>query len=139
MRNINTQQARKQRKARFNVDLHQRQKFVHAHLSPELRKKYGFRNVQLRKGDKVKVMRGQFRKKESKVDRVDLKHETIFLVDLDVIKKDGTKVQFPLKPSNLMITSLELGDKKRKAKLESKSKESKATDKKVVAKPEDKK
>lgn len=70
---------------------------------------------------------------------MDLKHETIFLVDLDVIKKDGTKVQFPLKPSNLMITSLELGDKKRKAKLESKSKESKATDKKVVAKPEDKK
>jgi len=63
MRNINTQQARKQRKARFNVDLHQRQKFVHAHLSPELRKKYGFRNVQLRKGDKVKVMRGSFVRK----------------------------------------------------------------------------
>ena len=94
MRNTNTQQARKQRKNRYNADLHVKQKFVHVHLSPELRKKYGFRNVQLRKGDKVKVCRGQYSKKEAKVDRIDLKHETIFLEGLEIIKKDGTKVPF---------------------------------------------
>ena len=142
MRNTNTQQARKQRKNRYNADLHVKQKFVHVHLSPELRKKYGFRNVQLRKGDKVKVCRGQYSKKEAKVDRIDLKHETIFLEGLEIIKKDGTKVPSPLKPSNLMITSLELGDKKRKAKLESKSKQDKvgkAAKEKVAVKTEDKK
>ena len=142
MRNTNTQQARKQRKSRYNADLHEQQKFVHVHLSPELRKKYGFRNVQLRKGDKIKVCRGQFRKKETKVDRVDLKRETVFLEGVETIKKDGTKVPSPFKPSNLMIISLELGDKKRKAKLESKSKqgkESKTAEKKAVTKTEDKK
>lgn len=142
MRNNNTQQARKQRKIRYNANLHEQQKFVHVHLCPELRKKYGFRNVQLRKGDKVKVCRGQYRKKEAKVDRIDLKRETVFLEGIEIIKKDGTKIPSSFKPSNLMITTLELGDKKRKAKLESKSnqgKESKAAEKRVANKTEDKK
>ncbi len=122
-------QARKQRKARANASLHTKQKFVSAHLSSELRKKHSRRSIQLKKGDKVKVLRGQFKKKEDLVEKVDLKREKIYVKGVELVKKDGSKVAYPLNASNLMITSLELSDKKRKAKLSGK-KTAKAEEKK---------
>lgn len=119
-----TVQARKQRKARYSADLHQMQKFMHVHLSKELRDKYGKRNVQLRKGDKVKVLRGQFKSKEVTVEKIDLKRQIVNLTGLEFNKKDGTKSSHSFKPSNLMIISLELSDKKRKAKLSKSNKTS---------------
>ena len=66
-------QVKKQRNYRHNAPLHIKQKFVHAHLSKELRQKYQKRNVGLRKSDKVKIMRGQFKGKIGAVERIDLK------------------------------------------------------------------
>jgi len=109
----------KQRKYRYNAPLHVRQKLVHVHLCAELRKKYGTRNVQVRVGDKVKILRGQFVKKEGKVERVNLKRERIYVSGAENIKKDGTKLPAQLHPSNLMIIDLNLEDKKRKQKLDS--------------------
>ena len=37
---------------------------------------------------------------------------------VDYVKKNGSKVVFGLRPSNVMILELQLSDKKRKAKLE---------------------
>jgi hypothetical protein len=37
------------------------------------------------------------------------------------VKKDGTKVQFPISPSNLLLVDLNLDDKKRKRKLTGKT------------------
>ncbi|MFH1682394.1 MAG: 50S ribosomal protein L24 [Candidatus Woesearchaeota archaeon] len=113
-------QPRKQRKYRYEAPLHVRQKFMNVHLSPELRKKHNKRNVQLRKEDKVKVLTGQFKKKEGKVERIDLKREKVFITGMEKIKKDGTKLLVGMRPSNLMITELRLEDKKRKQKLEPK-------------------
>lgn len=115
-------QVRKQRKYSYNAPLHLRQKKAHVHLSPALRQKYGFRNIQVRKGDKVKVLRGSHHKKEGKVERVILKQNRVFITGVETIKKDGTKVLFPLLPSKLMIMELDLNDKMRKQKLESKQK-----------------
>ena len=56
-------QPRKQRKYIHNSPLHIKQKLAHVHLSADLRKKHGLRNVQIRKGDKVRVLRGQHTKK----------------------------------------------------------------------------
>ena len=108
-------QARKQRKFRYNAPLHVRQKLVHVHLSPELRQKQGTRAMQVRKGDKVKVLRGKFRKQEGKVERVELKRERVFVTGMDYTKKNGTKILVPLRPSNLMIVVLDMADKRRKA------------------------
>ncbi|MBI2662512.1 50S ribosomal protein L24 [Candidatus Woesearchaeota archaeon] len=136
-------QARKQRKYRFNAPLHIKQKFMHVHLSKELRAKHGTRAIQLRKGDKVKVTRGQYNKKEGKVDHINLKRERVYIVGLEMIKKSGSKVQLPFHPSNLVIVDLELsGDKYRKEKLENihksvNKKEDKAA-KKVVSAGSDK-
>lgn len=113
-------QPRKQRIFRYNAPLHVRQKMVHVHLSPELRQKYSRRNIQLKKGDKVRLLRGQFAKKEGIVNKISLKHEAVFVAGIEQVKANGGKVPFPLHPSNLMITNLSLDDKQRKLKLESK-------------------
>lgn len=112
----------KQRLYRYNAPLHIQQKFMHTHLSKELRQKYGVRNLQLRVGDKIKILRGQFAKKEGKVERISLKRERVIVTGIENIKKDGTKLPFPLHPSNLIIVDLNLEDKKRKNKLSSNKK-----------------
>jgi len=112
----------KQRKYKYNAPLHLKQKMLHVHLSSLLRQKYGLRNIQLRTGDKVKVLRGQYKKKEGKVSKINLKREKIYVTGVEYLKKDGTKLPFALSPSHLIIQELELSDKLRKAKLESKKK-----------------
>jgi large subunit ribosomal protein L24 len=106
-------QPRKQRKYRFNAPLHIKQKFVNAHLSKDLRKKYSRRSLGLRMGDTVRVNRGQFKKKEGKVEEVNLKKTRIYISGIEIVKKDGTKARFPLHPSNLTITELNSDDKLR--------------------------
>lgn len=93
---------------------------MHTHLSKELRKKYSKRAIRLRTGDIVKVLRGQFRGKTGKVERLNLKKSKAYVENIQQIRKDGTKSFYPINPSNLMITSLDLVDKKRKNKLEGK-------------------
>ena len=107
-------QPRKQRKFRFNAPLHIRQKFVRAHLSKELMKKYGRRSCSLKTGDKIKVLRGSFKGKVGKVERIDLKKSKIYITGIESVKKEGTKYLIPLEPTNLMVTELNLDDKKRK-------------------------
>ena len=108
-----SKQPRKQRKRIYRAKLHQKHKFLHATLSPELRKKYGKRAVRVVKGDTVKVMRGDFKGHEGKVERVDMKKLVIYVEGVTVAKADGTEVLRPVYPSNVMITKLNLDDKKR--------------------------
>ena len=106
-------QPRKQRKYRYNAPLHARHKFLNAHLSKELSKKYGKRSVPIRKDDEVLIMRGNFAKKKGKVLEVNLKRSRITIENINRTKKDGTKVNVYLNPSNLMIQTLNLDDVKR--------------------------
>ena len=85
-------QVRKQRKYKFNAPLHIKQKFMASNLTKELRKKMGKRNVEVRKGDIVKVMRGKLAGKSGKVANVDLKRERVTIEGLQNQKKDGTKI-----------------------------------------------
>lgn len=117
---IRSKQPRKQRKYRYNAPEHIKKKFVSANLSKELREKYNKRNFPLVKGDKVKVMRGQFKGKAGEVEKVDMSKLKIIIQGIENIKKDGTKVNYPIDPSNIMITDLKLDDKKRKASLDRK-------------------
>jgi large subunit ribosomal protein L24 len=111
-------QPRKQRKFRYNAPLHVRQRFVSVNLSPELRKRFGTRSMQVRKGDEIRVVRGDMKKKTGVVDRVDVNKSRIYVEELKVKKVDGSEVHRPMQPSNLMITKLKLDDKKRQAILE---------------------
>jgi len=110
---LSSKQKRKQRKYRANAPLHLKHKFLNAHLSKELRKKHGKRNIPIRKGDEVLIMRGSFRKKKTKVTLVDHKKSRVALENIQRSKKDGAKVNVYFHPSNLQIITLNLDDKKR--------------------------
>lgn len=108
-----SRQPRKQRKYRYNAPLHLKHRFLNAHLSAELRKKYGKRSAPIRKGDEVLVMRGSFKSKKAPVSKVILKRSKVSLENINRTKKDGTKINVYFSPSNLMIQSLSLDDKER--------------------------
>ena len=105
-------QPRKQRKYRAKAPLHIIGEFMNVNLAKPLRAKYG-RNERLRKGDKIKVMRGKFAKKEGKVSSISLKFGKVYVEGISMKKKDGSNVNVPLKPSKLQITELNLEDKRR--------------------------
>jgi large subunit ribosomal protein L24 len=115
---VTSKQPRKQRKARIDAPLHVRQKYLHAPLEKKLANKYKRRRVQIRKGDTVKVLRGDSRNHEGKVANVNLKDESIEVDGVTVHKADGSEVARPLHPSNVVITRLDLKDKLRASKLE---------------------
>ena len=112
---IRSKQPRKQRKYSYNAPLHIKGRFMAAHLSKELMKKYNRRSIKVRKGDKVTILRGQLRKKNNRIERIDLKETKVYIAGVEMIKKDGTKVMYPIHPSNLVVTELNLDDKKRVA------------------------
>ena len=91
---------------------------ISSHLSKELRQQYKKRSLSLRKGDEVKVMRGEFKGVLGKVVRIDTKKYKVYV---DTVKKKrsiGTEYLVPLSPSNLMIVKLNLDDKYRMKILE---------------------
>ena len=112
-----SKQPRKQRKARYNAPLHVRHKFMSAPLSEELQGKYGKGSFPVRKGDTVRVMRGDDKGKEGKVRSVDLKKGQITMEGVVVARSDLSEVPRPINPSNVVITKLELKDKLREAAL----------------------
>ena len=114
---IKSRQPRKQRKYRYHAPLHIRQKLVSAHLDKKIRGSYGKRSLPIRKGDEVIVLRGEFKKKKGNVTRVDLKKLKIFIDNIKRKKVSGQEFEIPIDPSNVMITSLNLGDKMRKKSL----------------------
>ena len=113
-------QRRKQRKFRFNALAHIRHKFLGVALSDDLWKKYGRRNIPIRKGDKVKVLTGEFKGKVGKVNNVDSKSCKVLIDGIDVVKKEGAKKLVGIHTSNLLITELFLDDRKRVKSLEKK-------------------
>ncbi len=110
-------QPRKQRKMRYDAPKHRRQKMMKAHLSTALYEKYGMRNLVVRKGDVVRVMRGKFKGHEGKVVEVNLKKMKIAVEGVTIRRTDNKSVQFWLDPSNVEIIKLDLSDPKRKDKV----------------------
>ncbi|MCX8198145.1 MAG: 50S ribosomal protein L24 [Candidatus Micrarchaeota archaeon] len=98
-------QPRKQRKFRHSAPMHIRKKMVSAHLSKELRAKLGTarRSMILRKGDKVKVARGEKRGHIGKVLEVDLKSMKAYVEGLVKRNAKGIEKLIPIDPSNLLI------------------------------------
>jgi large subunit ribosomal protein L24 len=115
-------QPRKQRKFRYNAPANIKRKFLTVNLAKDIREKHGARNAKIRKGDKVKVLRGNFSSKTGTVDRVDLANLKIFVTGIEVSKRDGSKAKVALNPTNLQIVELKLDDKFRKQKFSLKKK-----------------
>lgn len=131
-------QPRKQRKFLYTAPLHVRRKKLSAHLSKELRNQYKRRALPVRKGDEIKIMRGDNVGKTGKVSRVDSKDYKVYIEGIAQKRTVGTEVQIPFNPSNLQITNLNLDDQKRRDILLRKVKEVKVPEKKIEEKKEEK-
>ena len=105
----------KQRKYRNNAPLHIKQSLVKSALSKELKLQQKVNALTPRKGDSVKIMRGQFKGKTGKVEEVQLERMRVYVEGIGITKKDGKKARRPLDASNLMITAI-VQDKKRNKK-----------------------
>lgn len=105
---------RKQRKRLFNAPAHIRHKMMAAPLSSELASSKGAKTLPVRKGDTVRILRGDNKGFEGKVSRVDLKAYRVYMEGLTREKVDGTNIFLAVHPSKIQIRSLNLDDKYRK-------------------------
>ncbi len=108
-----SKQPRKQRKALYNAPAHARGKHLSASLSKDLRAKVGKRSLPLRSGDKVRVLRGDFKGHEGEVLSVDYTSYKVTIEEVTLSKPDGTAVFLPVDPSNLMIIDADTKDDRR--------------------------
>ncbi len=112
---------KKQRKYQAKAPMHIKRKFLSTTLSKELRAKYKIRNIIVRKGDTVKVMKGKFDGKTGKVSEVKTNLMKIYVEGIQKKKQDGSMVNIPFRAPNLQITDLNTDDKKRFKKLKTES------------------
>ena len=106
-------QPRKQRKALYNAPAHARGKHLSATLSKDLRADLGKRSLPVRSGDKVRVLRGDFKGHEGEVLSVDYTSYKVTIEEVTLSKPDGTAVFLPVDPSNLMIIDADTKDDRR--------------------------
>ena len=108
-----SKQPRKQRKALYNAPAHARGKHLSATLSKDLRADLGKRSLPLRSGDKVRVLRGDFKGHEGEVLSVDYTSYKVTIEEVTLSKPDGTAVFLPVDLSNLMIIDADTKDDRR--------------------------
>ncbi len=111
----------KQRRRMYNSPLHLRRRLMSAHLAPkylEDAKVHYPRSLPLRVGDTVRIMRGRERGKEAKVTKIDHRRLRVIVEGVTVAKADKSQKPYPIHPSNVMITRIDLSDKWRRKILE---------------------
>jgi large subunit ribosomal protein L24 len=111
-------QPRKQRNWLRDAPLHTRRKMLASALDKELKAKYKRNSLPVRKGDTVKIMRGNMKGHSGQVMSVDTKNYKIFISGVIAKKADGKEVERPIHPSNVMITELNEEDKQRRQMLQ---------------------
>ncbi len=110
-------QPRKQRKFVFNAPTHIKRKFLASPLSKALRTEHKKKSLVVRKGDTVKILRGQFKGKMGKITEINTKKTRIYVDGAHQVKANGQTAPYPIHPSNVVIITPILSDKKRKEAL----------------------
>jgi large subunit ribosomal protein L24 len=109
------------RRHMYNAPLHKKRRMISAPLSPNLKVEYGTRSMSVIVDDNVTITKGDRKFAEGKVIRVDTKEKRVYIEGLTRTRQDGSTVQIPIKPENVMITRLNLDDEWRRRILERKS------------------
>ena len=101
----------KQRKAIYEAQGQRLRKLLAAPLSDELRSAQGRRSCPVRKGDTVKIVRGDFAGIEGKVTDIDTHGRRLFVEGVSREMTSGTSTNVSVHSSKVMITKLNLDDK----------------------------
>ena len=89
-------------------------------LSKNLHKKYGKRSVRVIEGDSVTIVRGEFKGVDGKISRISIQKNSVAIEGIKKEKSKGEKFDVYIHTSNLIVTSLNTGEKWRMARLEGK-------------------
>ncbi len=100
--------ARIQRKEQANAPAHKKRKMLSAHLSDDLREKYGTRTARVCKGDTVVVLRGNEDICGFEGEVLDVFTDTgrVAIEGITIEQADGTATARPIHASNLVIVRL---------------------------------
>ncbi|MCW4014632.1 MAG: 50S ribosomal protein L24 [Candidatus Bathyarchaeota archaeon] len=109
------------RKRRYTAPNHLKRRYLSAPLSPSLRAEHGTRSMPIVQDDTVSITKGDRKLSEGRVLRVDVKDCRLYVEGVTRTRMDGSTVQIPIKPENVMITRLNLNDQWRRKTLERKS------------------
>ena len=110
-------QPRKQRKARYDAPMHIKARQMHVHISKELRAKLGVsrRAIQLHKGDKIRLRRGDEAGKMGAVMEVDVRNRIVYAEGFVNKTAKGVEKLRALQPANLEIIDGDFTKKDRAA------------------------
>lgn len=120
----------------IHVAKHRRDRMASASLADNLREIYKKRTLRVVKGDSVKVLRGEYKGVEGKVENVDTEHGTLNIEGVQREKIRGGQVKVPIHASKVMITNLNLTDKLRSNRIQGDKPKQPASEKKTEAKEE---
>ncbi len=93
---------------------------VCSNLSDDLKKQYNKRSTSVVKGDTVKIMRGEYKGVEGKVEKINTEKGKLSIEGVQREKIKGGNVKVLIHASNVIISSLNMDDKYRKNKMENK-------------------
>lgn len=110
MKKISPKSPRKQRRLIYKSPLHAHKNMLKCRLDEFLREEYAMRSLVPKRGDLVRIMRGQFRDTEGKIVHIDYRRIRLFVDSATTTKADGKEAQIPMHPSNLMLVKLEIDD-----------------------------
>jgi large subunit ribosomal protein L24 len=96
---------------------------VCSNLSDDLKKQYNKRNTGVVKGDTVKIVRGEYKGVEGKVEKINTEKGKLSIEGVQREKIKGGNVKVLIHASNVIISSLNMDDKYRKNKLENKDRQ----------------
>ena len=105
----------KQRRRIYKSPLHSHKNMLKCRLDEFLREEYAMRSMVPKKGDLVRIMRGQFRDTEGKILGVDYGKIRLLVDSATTTKADGKEVQIPIHPSNVLLVKLEMDDDRKKS------------------------
>ncbi len=108
---------RRQRRALYQASTAERRRRMTVPLSRELRRRFGRRNVPVRKGDTVRVLSGSFAGREERVARVTRRDYSVTLDNVTLKTAEEKLKPLALRTSHLVITRLNLADPWRRRSL----------------------
>jgi large subunit ribosomal protein L24 len=107
-----------------------------SNLSSNLKKEYNRKSLRIVKGDSVKIMRGEYKGVEGKVEKLNTAKGRLSIEGVQREKIKGGQVKVQIHASNVRIMSLQLDDKYRKNKLGNQEQINKSSRKQTVKTPE---